>query len=149
MDIQTEERWTTRFWRWLKKTPSERRRDTRYALPGLIGFHWNGGLPIAHLIGNISRNGIFLLTEDRLIPGTRILMTLQRAGSTGDDPEDVLAVQTRVVRWGPDGLGFELLPQKSSRSRKQAANSLQPADGKALKAFLKSLNLNQLQRQPS
>ncbi|MGH9520489.1 MAG: PilZ domain-containing protein, partial [Terriglobales bacterium] len=103
---QTEP-WTTRLWNWFLERPRERRQTDRFPLPGLVGYHWSGSTPAPQLIGNISKSGFFLVTEERPMPGTRILVTLQRSGSSGSDPDDVLAVQSRVVRWGPDGVGFQ------------------------------------------
>ena len=74
------------------------------------------------------------------MPGTRILMTLQRSGTSGSDPDDVLAVQSRVVRWGPDGVGFQLLPMQPEY-KKEFIGGLNGADHKEIKRFLKHLAL--------
>jgi PilZ domain len=134
----------SRLLNWFLERPRERRRADRYPLPGLVGYHWNGSMPAPLLVGNISDTGFFLVTEERPMPGTRILMTLQRSGSSGSDPYDVLAVQSRVVRWGPDGIGFELLPMQASRS-KDLIGAQNGADRKAIKHFIKHLSL---ERQP-
>ncbi|MGB6973106.1 MAG: PilZ domain-containing protein [Terracidiphilus sp.] len=136
---QTEP-WHTRLKNWFLERPRERRRNDRFPLPGLVGYHWSGSLPAPQLVGNISQTGFFLVTEERPMPGTRILITLQRSGSSGTDPDDVLAVQSRVVRWGPDGLGFQLLPMQPSRG-KDSISENNGADRKAIKHFLKQLPL--------
>jgi hypothetical protein len=71
-------------------------------------------------------------TEERWMPGTIIRMTLQLIDTKGEDPTDTITVHSRVVRWGPDGEGFEFvlagfldepLPisySKSSGSRQRA-----------------------------
>jgi hypothetical protein len=136
---QTEP-WHTRLVNWFLERPRERRRHDRYPLPGLVGYHWSGSMPLPLLVGNISQTGFFLVTEERPMPGTRILMTLQRSGSSGSDPQDVLAVQSRVIRWGPDGIGFALLPMQASRG-KALMGAENGADRKAIKHFLKQLSL--------
>jgi hypothetical protein len=105
----------------------------------LVAYHWTGGTPIAYYIGNISDSGFFLLTEERPFPGTMILMTLQRTELSGETTVDSIAVNTRVTRWGPDGVGLELLPSKPSRKGGEdlADNG---ADTKVLAEFLKRLN---------
>jgi len=103
-----------RFMGWLISDPSDRRTASRRPLPSLVAYHWTGGSPQAYQIGNISETGFFLITEERPFPGTIILMTLQRTGSSGDDPSDSIAVHARVIRWGPDGVGLELLARNSA-----------------------------------
>lgn len=137
---QPVEPWHSRLWHWFMERPRERRRSDRFPLPGLVGYHWSGSTPTPQLVGNISQSGFFLVTTERPMPGTRILITLQRSGSSGSDPEDVLAVQSRVVRWGPDGVGFQLLPMQPARG-KELTGAGNGADRKAIKHFLKQLSL--------
>lgn len=130
-----------RFLRWLKNEPSDRRVGNRHPLPGLVAYHWTGGAPKAYLIGDISHRGLFLLTEERPFPGTILLMTLQVRDSDGDKPGNSIAVRTRVVRWGPDGVGFAFI-LSSSASPQTGRNALENAvDRKSLEEFLKQLNL--------
>lgn len=124
-----------RFMGWLISDPSDRRRASRHPLPGLVAYHWTGGSPLAYQIGNISETGFFLLTEERPFPGTIILMTLQRTGTSGDDPFDSIAVHARVIRWGPDGVGLELLPHDS------ADHADSEEERKAFAGFFKHLDL--------
>ncbi|HEU5458534.1 MAG TPA: PilZ domain-containing protein [Terracidiphilus sp.] len=137
---QQPEPWHHRLWHWFTERPRERRRSDRFPLPGLVGYHWSGSTPMPHLVGNISQSGFFLVTTERPMPGTRILITLQRSGTSGSDPDDVLAVQSRVVRWGPDGVGFQLLPMQPTRG-KELTGEQNGADRKAIKHFLKQLSL--------
>ena len=124
--------WRTRLQRWLIP---DRRRATRYEAPQLVAFSWSGATPQARRVGNISNTGMYLLTEERWLPGTMIAMTLQKANSKGDNPEDALAIQTRVVRWGTDGEGLDfILPTYAD---------VEPGRGltgeKALRKFLRDL----------
>jgi PilZ domain len=109
--------WRIRALRWLfpdlviheSPKPRDRRRADRQSLPGLIAYFFTGGAPEPHKIRNISVTGFFLETEDRWMPGTVVRMTLQKLGSKGDDPSDTITVNSRIVRWGPDGEGFEFI----------------------------------------
>jgi len=98
--------WKARLQRWFSR---DRRRARRYARPELVAFCWTGAAPAPRRVDNISDTGMFLLTDERWLPGTLIAMTLQKANSNGDDPEDAIAIQTRVVRWGPDGEGLDFI----------------------------------------
>ncbi len=136
---QEDHSWMTRFRRWLVPDPYDRRSAGRSPLPGLVAYHWTGGTPKAYHIGNISDSGFFLLTEERPFPGTMILMTLQRTDSSGEDSQDSIAVNTRVMRWGPDGVGLELLPSKPPNRNRVENPAQNGADTKELADFLKRL----------
>jgi hypothetical protein len=96
---------TLRVLRWLfpPPTPSDRRRGERSLVPELVAYYWTGGRPQAYQIGNVSQSGLFLLTEERWLPGTRIVMTLQRSGDAWS--EEIHRVESEVIRWGVDGVG--------------------------------------------
>jgi hypothetical protein len=53
----------------------------------------------------VSQSGLFLLTEERWRPGTRIVMTLQRDDSDKALPEEIQRVESEIIRWGVDGVG--------------------------------------------
>lgn len=92
-----------RFLRWLFPPPaaSDRRRGERMRAPGLVAYYWTGGAPQTFKLGDVSKSGLYLLTEERWLPGTRIMMTLQ----TKDGSEDIHRVESEVIRWGVDGIG--------------------------------------------
>jgi hypothetical protein len=116
-------------------------RSIRRALPGLIAYHWSGGTPQPYHLGNISETGFYLLTDERPYPGTLILMTLQRTGTKGERLEESIAVYAKVIRWGPDGVGFAFVTVEA-RDKKDADR--QPdnwADQESLQKFLKGLHL--------
>jgi hypothetical protein len=102
--------WFIRFLRWLS---TDRRSAKRHPLPGLVAYYWTGGAPQAFHIGDISANGLYLLTDERWYPGTMILMTLQRTNTDGDDPDDFISVLTKVARWGTDGVGLSFIPSNT------------------------------------
>ena len=68
-------------------------------------------------MGNISVSGFFLLTDERPYPGTLILMTLQKTGTNGEKPGNSIAVYTKVIRWGSDGVGFRFVPVESKDAK--------------------------------
>jgi hypothetical protein len=109
--------WKVRLLRWLfphlvidePDQPPDRRRADRQSLAGLVAYYFTGGSPEPQRIGNISVTGFYLHTDERWMPGTVVRMTLQRVGTKGDDPSDTIVVNSRIVRWGPDGEGFEFI----------------------------------------
>ena len=108
------------FMRWLypelnfrrppcESPPIDRRLAGRLQKPGLVAYYFTGGPPRAHNLGNISVTGFYMHTDERWMPGTIIRMTLQLIDTRGEEPTDTLTVHSRVVRWGPDGEGFEFV----------------------------------------
>ena len=76
----------------------------------------NGSAPVAHGIRDISSTGLYVVTEERWYPGTLVLMTLQRSDVDDELAERAIAVQSRAVRWGPDGVGLQfVLPDEQGR----------------------------------
>jgi hypothetical protein len=94
-----------RFLRWLFPAASDRRRGERMPAPELIAYYWTGGAPQAYQIGNVSQSGLYMLTEERWLPGTHILMTLQKQDGGKAQSEVIHRVESEVVRWGTDGVG--------------------------------------------
>jgi hypothetical protein len=78
-------------------------------LPGLIAYYWTGGAPQSFRLADVSPSGFYLFTEERWIEGTRIVMTLQKEGTAGENIADTACVESKVVRWGEDGVGFEFV----------------------------------------
>lgn len=78
-------------------------------MPGLVAYFWTGGTPRAFRIADVSPVGFYLLTDERWILETVILMTLQRTRTRDGDPLDAITVECKVVRWGSDGVGLEFV----------------------------------------
>lgn len=91
----------------------DRRRSKRYHLPGLVAVQQSSDEARSFPIGNISDTGLFLLTEERIALGTRIFFRLERKSGSYGDSGAAVDSETRVVRWGPDGVGAEFLPYSS------------------------------------
>ena len=130
----------TRFLRWLYPEV-DRRRALRSPLQGLVAYYWTGGVPQAYKIGDISTKGVYLLTDDRWAPETVILITLQKTDKDEDDPEGSISVQSRVARWGLDGLGLEFVLSEFIDPNSGEVLPGRAEDKKALEHFLQGLSL--------
>jgi hypothetical protein len=118
---------------------SDRRRAPRHPLPGLVAYYWTGSTPRAYQIADISSSGFYVLTEERWFPGTMVLMTLQRTDNAGKNLDDSIAVQSRVVRWGSDGLGLAFVLSKALDPNSGESIRENGADKKMLERFLERL----------
>ena len=63
-----------------------------------------GGRSFQGRVGNLSMNGIFLITSDRLPVGEPVDITISLAGT---DPELAVSFTGRVSRIQDEGLGFQ------------------------------------------
>lgn len=120
--------WLERFW-----SPDPRRapRDTS---PRLAAYYWTGAAPEAHSIRDISSTGLYVVTEERWYPGTLVLMTLQRTDDGDEVTERAVAVLSRAVRWGEDGVGLQFILPKGQDSQRNDG-----VDRKTLDRFLTGL----------
>jgi hypothetical protein len=125
-----------RFLRWLV---SDRRKANREPLPGLVAYYWTGGGPQAYHIGDVSHSGLHLLTDERWFPGTMILMTLQRTDTDGEDPDDSITVQSKVIRWSTDGMALSFIVSKTGTRTLEQSLMDGGANKKKLDKFLKTL----------
>ncbi len=87
----------------------ERRRDGRVGVSYLEASYWTGVEQKRVRVKDVSPTGVYVVTDDRWLPGTNILLTLQNAQkrSLFDDvarPEVRMAART--VRTGEDGVGL-------------------------------------------
>lgn len=132
-----------RLLRWLV---SDRRATKRMPTPRLIAYRWTGGNPQAHHIGDISDSGLYLVTDERWIPGTKLLITLQRTDSEGEGEEESIAIEAKVVRWGADGEGLAFVGAHPVEGIGQIWPEM-GANQKQLKQFLKRLFADEDQAQ--
>ena len=88
---------------------ADRRRSNRLRFPKLVAYYWTGGAPKAFRIGDVGPTGFYLITEDRWVIGTRVLMSFERTDSDSESPENRITVPSRVVRHGIEGVGFEFV----------------------------------------
>jgi hypothetical protein len=68
-----------------------------------------------------------------------VLMTLQRTDNAGKNLDDSIAVQSRVVRWGSDGLGLAFVLSKTLDPNSGESIRENGADKKMLERFLERL----------
>jgi hypothetical protein len=92
---------------------------------------------MAHPVQNISSTGFYLLTKERWHPGTIVTMTLQRTCDAHVNPsaEHYIAVQSKVVRFDEDGVGFAFIPLETQVEDLKS----RPVGKKALGRFLEQL----------
>jgi len=125
--------WLERWW------SPDPRKAPRESAPGLAAYYWNGAAPEAHGIRDISSSGVYLVTEERWYPGTLVLMTLQRNDTGEEMKERSIAVLTRAVRWGQDGVGLQFVLPDAKDQRHGRNPLLEGADRKEFERFLQQL----------
>lgn len=125
--------WLERWW------SPDPRKAPREPSPGLAAYYWNGAAPEAHGIRDISSSGLYLVTEERWYPGTLVLMTLQRTDGGEQLAERSIAVLTRAVRWGQDGVGLQFILRDSKEARQGKVPALETIESKELNKFLRQL----------
>jgi hypothetical protein len=122
---------------WEQLLSKDRRTAERLPSAGLAAYYWTGAAPAEHGIRDISSTGLYLVTDERWYPGTVVTMTLQKKPDAAQGSERSIAVQSKAVRWGTDGVGLEfVLPESNDRRRgKNPAGG--GIDRKALDEFLR------------
>ena len=125
--------WSKRWW------SPDPRKAPRDAASGLAAYYWNGATPKAHNIRDISSTGLYLVTEERWYPGTLVLMTLQNTVRGEESGERSIAVHSRAVRWGADGVGLQFVLPDSHHAGSGLNPVIDGADRKELDRFLQRL----------
>lgn len=127
-----------RILRWLFPLVS-RRRAKRLSVPGLVA--WTGGAPHSFKVGNVSATGLYLVSNERWVPGTTIQMTLQRQDAAMSSSKETIRVLSEVVRWGEDGAGFSfVLSDFGDLARRQILPE-EATDRRAIERFIERLEL--------
>jgi hypothetical protein len=123
--------------RWWSPDPRKAPREAAY---GLAAYYWTGSVPEAHDVRDISSSGLYLITEERWYPGTLILMTLVATDHGEECAERSIAVHSRAIRWGDDGVGLQfVLASAEEKRRGQAVPIVSGLDKKELDRFLRQL----------
>jgi hypothetical protein len=112
-DVKPPKSWLERWWSPDPRKAPDLRKATRELLPGVAAYYWTGAAPKAHSVKDISSTGLYVVTEERWYPGTLILMTLQVEGRGEEMVEHSIAVHSRAVRWGSDGVGLQFILQNT------------------------------------
>lgn len=100
------------LWLFPEAANSDRRRGNRLPAGDLVAYYWTGGAPMSYKISNVSTSGLYLYTEERWLPGTRLVMTLQKEGHDPARSAEISRVESEVVRWGLDGIGFRFVESR-------------------------------------
>ncbi len=130
---RTPKNWLERWW------SPDPRNAPREASPGLAAYYWNGAAPEAHGIRDISSTGLYVVTEERWYPGTLVLMTLQVTERGEEASERSIAVLSRAVRWGHDGVGLQFVLVDPVEARKGKFPVMDTADKREFDKFLQQL----------
>jgi hypothetical protein len=89
--------------------PTLPRKALRESFSGLSAYFWTGGVPVQHVIQDISATGMYVVTDERWYPGTVVRMTL--TDSKEPTVERSITVNAQAVRWGNDGVGLKFVFQ--------------------------------------
>jgi hypothetical protein len=92
-----------------KFSRTETKRAERRPADGFVAHYCVGRSARQGDIKNISCTGLYLLTEERWVPGTVISLTLQMKSPLEAISEPPIAVQAKTVLWGEDGVGFSFV----------------------------------------
>jgi hypothetical protein len=136
-DVNPPKSWLERWWSPDPRKAPDLRKASREPLTGLAAYYWTGAAPKAHTIKDISSTGLYVVTEERWYPGTLILMTLQHEEGGESSVERSIAVHSRAVRWGNDGVGLQFILQDSAADL--GGSQVQAAGKRELDQFLSRL----------
>jgi len=103
-EIKPAKSWWQRL---LFPDPPPPRKADRESFSGLTAYFWNGGVSVQNAIQDISRTGLYVVTEERWYPGTVIRMTLTDCKEP--TVERSITVNATAVRWGNDGVGLRFV----------------------------------------
>src|SRR5580692_4359676 len=92
-----------------KLSPANSKRADRKPAHGFVAHHWSGSSAQQDDIKDISSTGLYLLTEERWLPGTVVSLTLQMKSPLEEISERRITVQAKAVRWGNDGVGLSFV----------------------------------------
>jgi hypothetical protein len=99
----------TRFLRWL--IPEKRRNERRFV--PLFAYFGTICSSQPYEVGDISAAGFYMITPERWFPGSPFPVTLQRTDTNLTERDGSISVQAKVVRLGPDGMGFAFVLEDS------------------------------------
>jgi hypothetical protein len=100
---QKTEKLLSRFLRWLYP---EQRKTIRHSFPPLVSFMGSVLTSIPYRVADVSPAGFYMMTVERWLPGTEFPVTLRKIGRNGIQGLEEITLLSRVIRCGPDGVGF-------------------------------------------
>jgi hypothetical protein len=124
---------------WKSLFSDDRRKSDRVPAPALGVYYWTGAEPKQHQVRDISPTGLYVVTDERWYIGTLVTMTLQKIDVPADKEERSIAVQSKAVRHGEDGVGLQFILRESAASHSHQGSMAQGVDRKTLDRFLEGL----------
>src|SRR5438128_1511785 len=102
------------FLAWFKEGPNHTKRAARYLRPRIAAYWWDGGIPTARQVKDISTTGAFLYTAERWYPGTILTVTLQEERKDPEtDSASSISLPCSVVRHESEGVGVRFMFHKT------------------------------------
>jgi len=136
----------TRFLRWLYP---DKRRAERCSYPPIVSYLGAVHSTRPYQIADISLKGFYMITLERWLPGTTMVVTLERTDLGGSGLGKSITLLSTVARTGLNGIGFSFCiaddgEAASGSSKSDSASSLpvSTATKDDLKTFLDGLNLS-------
>ena len=98
-----------RFLHWLnpQTVDKEQRGSIRRPARELAAYGGPEGEQQKHEVGDISSTGVYLRTDERWTPGTKVALTLQRSGLAEHREDKRVEVEAEAVRLDKDGVALE------------------------------------------
>ena len=125
---------------WLKRWLfPDNRKAPREPVPGLAAYFWTGGLPEAHQIRDLSATGLYVLTDERWVPGTLVRMALTQTDGGLRTPDCSITIVAQAVRWGNDGVGLQLVLRDRRTENWVEPEVFELVSSKQIHQFLKRL----------
>jgi PilZ domain len=84
----------------------ERRRDDRLSAPDLEVSFWSETEPTRASIKDISNTGVYVVTNERWLPGTDVSLTFESKSPVDSRERPSVQLEARSVRHGEDGVGL-------------------------------------------
>ncbi len=129
--IKPAKNWLLRWW---YPELLEPRKAPREEFPGVAAHFWTGGNPVDHGVRDISSTGLYVVTDERWFPGTEVRMTL--TDSEEPSVKNSITANTKVVRWGNDGVGLKFVMENEKALRRGQIPLVDGTVDKELNLFL-------------
>ncbi len=100
-----------------KLSRPDTKRAERLPAHGFVAHYWSGTAARQDDIKDISSTGLYLLTEERWLPGTVISLSLQMKSPLEEISERRITLRAKIVRWGEDGVGFSFVLPDDAEAR--------------------------------
>jgi hypothetical protein len=117
------------------------RKAPRVKEPELAAYYWNGAAPVTHGDRESSSTRLYVVTEERWYPATLVLMSLRKTEWGEESVERSIAVQSRAVRWGPDGVGLQFFLSGQKDARNGGKPAMDAGSKEEFELFVKKLKM--------